>query len=251
MRTARTVVLSVGLLVLISQLGTIFAWKYKYYKGILLLSKDLCANRCKLKHGFFKDGNGVYQPASVAKRYIIKCQCMVSRQLKTYIKKRWGRTASTWYSFYNFFGMKKRSRKYLEKQIVKEKKKKTTFVEEIEFITYEKLQGMMEKTEEIKRSWSSGSSSSSQTGSGARRLPSNEVIKNTKLEVEIQTFGEDGKPIPGKKRKVALNSGETKELQDLLEDVVGRVKREDGSEASMASVAMTRTTSSTITCGHH
>ncbi|CAH0762158.1 unnamed protein product [Bemisia tabaci] len=132
MKNSLLFLISVCLTILLFQPCSTASWKIRYWKGLLLLSKDGCANRCKFKHGYFTDAAGETQLAAKAKRGIIpgKCQCMVSPELRKYITQKISLKEANTYGRLNFFGMTKRARNRLGGKV--------------EFITYEQLQQRLE-----------------------------------------------------------------------------------------------------------
>ncbi|CAH0382827.1 unnamed protein product [Bemisia tabaci] len=103
----------------------------RHWKGLLMFSGDGCENRCKMKHGFFKDSTGEYQLAAVPKRnLVLKCQCYVSRDLRNLIRSKYGLKEANRYGRLNFFGKTQKGRKRLKA---------------IEFVTYDQLQEITAK----------------------------------------------------------------------------------------------------------
>nr|XP_018896028.1 PREDICTED: uncharacterized protein LOC109029830 isoform X2 [Bemisia tabaci] len=132
MKNSLLFLISVCLTALPFQPCSTASWKIRYWKGLLLLSKNGCANRCKFKHGYFTDAAGETQLAAKAKRGIIpgKCQCMVSPELRKYITQKISLKEANTYGRLNFFGMTRRARNRLGGKV--------------EFITYEQLQQRLE-----------------------------------------------------------------------------------------------------------
>nr|XP_018896030.1 PREDICTED: uncharacterized protein LOC109029832 [Bemisia tabaci] len=110
------------------------SWKLRHWKGLLMFSKNKCEDRCKFKHGYFRDEHRQYQLASRASRKIIpgKCQCMVSKELKDYITKHHSKKVAKRYALLNFFGRTKKGRDELQNL-------------GMVFITYEQLNDIVKK----------------------------------------------------------------------------------------------------------
>nr|XP_018896029.1 PREDICTED: uncharacterized protein LOC109029831 [Bemisia tabaci] len=134
MRERMFILIFISLAVLYFHPCSTLSWKLRHWKGLLMFSKNKCEDRCKFKHGYFRDDLRQYQLASRASRKIIpgKCQCMVSKELTDYITKHHSKKVAKRYALLNFFGRTKKGRDELQNL-------------GMVFITYEQLNDIVKK----------------------------------------------------------------------------------------------------------
>ncbi|CAH0382828.1 unnamed protein product [Bemisia tabaci] len=215
MRLASLILPLVGLLVLaFIQPGTSLGYlsKLRFYKGILMLGKDRCVNRCKCKHGYFQDSAGDYQLASVAKRGIVpgKCMCMVSRSLRMYITQKFGAEAAKRYGRLNFFGRTRQGREEL-KRLAGEGKG-------ITFLTYEQFNQMVANQNQQK----TNAQQRQQTGGTAQ---------NIMPQITVDEVQADGST---KQVEVELTPEEIQRVQGFWGDVMERKRKEKAAQTAKA-----------------